>query len=98
VIRVVLPTHLWRLASTSREIELPVDGTATITLVLDTLEAHYPMLRGTIRDQHTKARRPYIRFFACKEDWSLVSPDTPLPGEVATGTEPLLIVGALAGG
>lgn len=98
MIRVVLPTHLWRLASTNREIELEVDDPVTISAVLDVVEAQYPMLRGTIREHQTKIRRPFIRFFACKEDWSLLSPDTPLPDEIVSGAEPLLIIGAMAGG
>jgi hypothetical protein len=98
MIRVVLPTHLWRLANTSREIELQVEEPATIGAVLDALEAMYPMLRGTIRDHVTKERRPFIRFFACGEDLSLESPDSPLPADVAAGKEPLRIVGAMAGG
>lgn len=98
MIRVVLPTHLWRLANTSREVELQVEELATIGSVLDALEAQYPMLRGTIRDHVTKERRPFIRFFACGEDLSLESPDSPLPVEVAMGKEPLRVVGAMAGG
>ena len=98
MIRVVLPTPLWRLADISREIEIEVEGTPTLGLVLDALEARYPKLRGTIRDQVTKERRPYIRFYACGEDLSHESPDTPLPEAVATGAEPLRIVGAMAGG
>jgi hypothetical protein len=98
MIRLVLPTHLWRLANTGREVELQVEGPATIGAVLDALEAQYPMLRGTIRDHVTKERRPFIRFFACGEDLSLESPDSSLPVEVATGKEPLRIVGAMAGG
>lgn len=96
--RVVLPTHLWRLANTGREIELQVEGPATVGAVLDALEDQYPMLRGTIRDHVTKERRPFIRFFACGEDLSLESPDSPLPDEVMAGKEPLRIVGAMAGG
>lgn len=98
MIRVVLPTHLWRLANTGREIELQVERPATIGAVLDALEDQYPMLRGTIRDHVTKERRPFIRFFACGEDLSLESPDSPLPDEVTAGGEPLRIVGAMAGG
>jgi len=98
MIRVVLPTPLWRLADISREIEIEVEGTPTLGLVLDALEARYPKLRGTIRDQVTKERRPYIRFFACGEDLSHESPDTPLPEAVGTGAEPLRNVGAMAGG
>ena len=98
MIRVVLPTHLWRLANTDREIEVEVAGTATLSAVLDALEARYPMLRGTIRDHMTKERRAFLRFFACGEDLSLDSPEAPLPEKVVTGVEPLRIVGAMAGG
>ncbi len=98
MIRVILPTHLRRLANVSREVELPVEGSATLGAVLDGLEAKYPMLRGTIRDQVSKERRPFIRFFVNGEDWSHQSQDTPLPDAVATGYEPLWIVGAMAGG
>ncbi|MGD2049317.1 MAG: MoaD/ThiS family protein [Chloroflexota bacterium] len=98
MIRMVLPTHLRRLANVSREIELQLDGPTTLGSVLDELEAQYPMLRGTIRDQATKQRRPFIRFFACGEDWSHQPTDAPLPNEVAAGLEPLRVVGALAGG
>lgn len=98
MIRVVLPTHLRRLAEVNREIEIQVEGPATIGSVLDQLEAQYPMLRGTIRDHITKERRPFIRFFACGEDLSHESTDAPLPNEVAAGVEPLRIIGALAGG
>ena len=98
MIRVILPTHLWRLANTGREVEIQVDGPATISAVLDALEAEYPMLRGTIRDQASKERRPFIRFFATGEDLSLEPTNAPLPEAVATGAEPLRIVGAMAGG
>jgi sulfur-carrier protein len=98
MIRVVLPTNLWKLADTSREIEMEVEDPPTLSAVLDVLEARYPMLRGTIRDQVTKERRAFIRFFACGEDWSHESPDAPLPEAVAKGIEPLRVVGALAGG
>jgi hypothetical protein len=98
MIRMVLPTHLRRLANVSREIELQLDGPTTLGSVLDEVEAQYPMLRGTIRDQATKQRRPFIRFFACGEDWSHQPTDAPLPNEVAAGLEPLRVVGALAGG
>lgn len=98
MIRVVLPTPLFRLANSNREVELQVDDPATLKTVLDALENRFPMLLGTIRDQVTKERRAYIRFFACGEDWSHESPDTPLPEAVASGAEPLRIVGALAGG
>lgn len=98
MIRVILPTNLRRLADTDREIELQVEGTPTFAAVLDALETRYPMLRGTIRDHATKERRPFIRFFACGEDWSHEPQKTPLPEAVAAGEEPLRIVGALAGG
>jgi len=98
MIRVILPTHLWRLANTRREIALEIAGDPTLELVLDTLEARYPMLRGTIRDHVTKKRRPFIRFFACGEDWSDEPTDAPLPEAIAAGTEPLRVVGAMAGG
>jgi molybdopterin converting factor small subunit len=98
MIRVVLPAHLRNLASVNGELELEVEGRATQSSVLDALEARYPMLRGTLRDHVTKQRRPFVRFFACEEDLSHESPDTPLPPEVAAGTEPFLIVGAIAGG
>ena len=98
MIRVLLPTHLQRLAHTGREVELHVVGPITLHAILDALEAHYPMLRGTIRDQVTEERRAFIRFFACGEDFSLASPDAPLPAAVAEGTERFMIVGAMAGG
>jgi hypothetical protein len=98
MIRVVLPTHLRRLAHAERKVELEVESPVTLGSVLDALEARYPMLRGTIRDPVTKERRSLVRFFACGEDWSHEPPDAPLPEAVATGAEPLLIVGAMAGG
>lgn len=98
MIRVVLPTHLRRLANVNREVELQLAGSTTIGSVLDALEDEYPMLRGTIRDQATKQRRPFIRFFACGEDLSHQPSDAPLPEAVVTGSEPLRVVGALAGG
>jgi len=98
MIRVVLPAHLRTLAHVDGQVELDLDGQATQRSVLDALEARYPMLRGTIRDQVTHQRRAFVRFFACAEDLSHESPDAPLPDAVATGTEPLLIVGAMAGG
>jgi molybdopterin synthase sulfur carrier subunit len=98
MIRVVLPTHLWRLANVGREIELQVAEPATIGAALDALESAYPMLRGTLRDHVTQERRPFIRFFACGEDWSLEPMEASLPSAVATGAEPLRIVGAMAGG
>ncbi len=98
MIRVVLPQHLRILARVSGEVALDVAGPVTIDSVLDALESRYPMLRGTIRDHMTKRRRPFIRFFACEEDLSHEPPDVPLPVAVTSGVEPLLIVGAMAGG
>jgi molybdopterin synthase sulfur carrier subunit len=98
MIRVELPAHLRGLARISGEVELAIQGPATQRSVLDALEAQYPMLRGAIRDHITQQRRPFLRFFACGEDLSHEQPDTPLPDAVATGTEPLLIIGAIAGG
>jgi molybdopterin converting factor small subunit len=98
MIRVVLPAHLRNLAKVDGELELEVDGQATQRSVLDALEARYPMLCGTLRDHVTQQRRPFVRFFACEEDLSHDSPDKPLPAEVASGAEPFLIVGAIAGG
>jgi molybdopterin synthase sulfur carrier subunit len=98
VIRVELPANLRTLANVSREVELKVDGPVTQRSVLDALEAAYPMLRGTIRDQLTQRRRPMLRFFACEEDLSDQPLDAPLPEEVVTGREPYLVIGAIAGG
>ncbi len=98
IIRVVLPAHLRTLARVNGEVKLDLDGTATQRSILDALEATYPMLRGTIRDQVTHQRRAFVRFFACEEDLSHESPDAPLPDAVATGAEPFLVVGAMAGG
>jgi molybdopterin synthase sulfur carrier subunit len=98
VIRVVLPAHLRNLAKIQGEVELEVEGAVTQRAVLDALEARYPALAGTIRAHITHERRPLLRFFACGEDLSLESPDSPLPEAVASGAEPLLIVGAIAGG
>jgi molybdopterin synthase sulfur carrier subunit len=98
MIRVVLPAHLRTLARVGGEVKLDVEGPVTQRSVLDALEGAYPMLRGTIRDQLTHRRRAFVRFFACEEDLSNESPDTPLPDTVATGAEPLLVVGAMAGG
>lgn len=98
MIRIVLPAHLRTLARVGGEVTLDVTGPVTQRSVLDVLEARYPMLRGTIRDHVTQRRRPFIRFFACEKDLSHESPDALLPEVVATGTEPLLIVGAMAGG
>ena len=98
MIRVVLPYHLRTLARVEGEVQLEVPPPITIRAALDTLEARFPALRGTIRDHGTLQRRPFIRFFACKEDLSLDPPETPLPAEVLAGTEPLMIIGAMAGG
>jgi molybdopterin synthase sulfur carrier subunit len=98
MIRVVLPAHLRRLASVNGEVRLDVAGPVSQRSVLDALEGRYPMLRGTIRDQETQKRRAFIRFFACEEDLSHDAPDAPLPEAVASGAEPYLIVGAMAGG
>jgi sulfur-carrier protein len=98
MIRVVLPHHLKLLAQISGEVQLDVEGPATLRSVLDALEARYPMLRGTIRDHVTYERRPFLRFFVCEQDWSLESPDAPLPEAVASGVEPFLVIGAIAGG
>jgi sulfur-carrier protein len=98
MIRVELPPHLRGLAHISGEVRLEIQGVATQRSVLDALESRYPMLSGTIRDHVTQTRRPFLRVFACGEDLSHEQPDTPLPDEVASGKEPLLIVGAIAGG
>jgi hypothetical protein len=98
VIRVVLPAHLKSLARVNGEVRLEVAGTVTQRLVLDALEARHPVLRGTIRDHQTGRRRAFVRFYACQEDLSNESPDTPVPDRVATGEEPFLVVGAMAGG
>jgi sulfur-carrier protein len=98
MIRVVLPFHLRTLAQVGGEVQLELAGPATQRSVLDALEAHYPVLCGTMRDHVTQKRRPFIRFFACEEDVSLESPDAPLPEAVASGKEPFLVVGAIAGG
>jgi molybdopterin synthase sulfur carrier subunit len=98
MIHVVLPHHLRTLAHVDREVQLQVDGPTTLGSILDVLEAQYPMLRGTIRDQITQKRRPFIRFFACGQDLSLQPPDTPLPDPVVIGAEPFMIIGAMAGG
>jgi len=98
MIRVILPAHLRTLAHVEGEVKLAVDGQATQRSVLDALEARYPMLRGTIRDHVTQQRRPFLRFFACEEDLSHEPPDAPLPEVVASGAEPFLIIGAIAGG
>lgn len=98
MIRVVLPAHLRSLAKVNGEVRLDVDGRITQGTVLDALEATYPMLKGTLRDQATKQRRPFVRFYACEEDLSHEPMDTPLPDAVVAGTEPYLVVGAMAGG
>ena len=98
MIRVYLPSQLQTLAKVGREVQLEVEVPVTQARVLDALEASYPMLRGTIRDQVTRRRRPFLRFFACQRDLSHDPPDTPLPDPVATGAEPFLVIGAMAGG
>lgn len=98
MIRVVLPQHLRALAHVGAEVKLEVEGPVTQRSVLDAVEANYPMLRGTIRDHVTQQRRPFLRFFACEEDLSHEPPDAPLPDAVAKGLEPLIILGAIAGG
>ncbi len=98
MIRVILPPHLRTLARVEGDVMLDVAGIVTVASLLDTLEARHPMLRGTIRDQVTKQRRPFLRFFACEEDISHESPDTALPEEVVSGKTPFFIVGAIAGG
>jgi hypothetical protein len=100
MIRLMLPAHLRTLAGVGSEVAIEVEGEgeATLRSVLDALEARYPMLRGTIRDQVTGQRRPFVRFFACGEDLSHQSPDAPLPEPVASGVEPLVLLGAIAGG
>jgi sulfur-carrier protein len=97
-VRVELPAHLCRLAGTSREVHISLDGSVTQRAVLDALELAYPTLEGTIRDHTSKIRRPFIRFFACEQDLSHLSPDDPLPVDVSEGKEPFLIIGAIAGG
>jgi molybdopterin synthase sulfur carrier subunit len=98
VIRVIIPQHLRTLAHVGSEVELELDGPVTLRSVLDALETRYPMLRGTIRDQVTQQRRPFLRFFACEEDLSHEPPDAPLPEAVASGKEPFIVIGAIAGG
>jgi len=97
-IRVELPQHLRALAHVGHEVDIPVDGPVTQRSVLDALEERYPMLKGAIRDHATKQRRAFLRFFACQEDLTHESPDTPLPEAVVSGKEPYLIIGAIAGG
>jgi len=98
MIRVILPHHLRTLANVGKEVELQVEGPMTLGAILDAVESQYPMLRGTIRDHITLQRRPFIRFFACGQDWSHQPSEVPLPDEVVTGAEPFRIVGAMAGG
>ena len=98
MIRVMLPAHLRTLSGAGSEVTVEVAGPVTQRSVLDALEKRYPMLRGTVRDHDTKVRRPFVRFFACEEDLSHESPDAPLPEAVASGKEPFLIIGAIAGG
>jgi len=97
-IRVVLPQHLRTLAQVGGEVLIDVDGPATIRSVLDAIESTWPVLRGTIRDHGTLKRRPFLRFFACEEDLSLLPPETPLPDAVVSGAEPFYVIGAIAGG
>jgi molybdopterin synthase sulfur carrier subunit len=98
MIRVTLPYHLRNLAKVDAEVSLDVDGEVTQRAILDALEARFPVLRGTIRDHDTLARRPFLRYFACNEDVSLEPPDAPLPAAVASGAEPFMVVGSIAGG
>jgi molybdopterin synthase sulfur carrier subunit len=98
MIRVVIPAHLRTLAKVDGEVKLEIQGEITIRSILDALEEQYPMLRGTIREHDTKQRRPFLRYFACEQDLSHESPDAPLPATVATGAEPFLVIGAIAGG
>jgi sulfur-carrier protein len=98
MIRIVMPYHLRNLARVDGEVSIEVSAPVTQRSVLDALEARHPALKGTIRDHATKQRRPFVRFFACEQDWSNESPDTPLPAAIASGAEPFLIVGAIAGG
>lgn len=98
MIRVIIPPHLRTLAHVNGDVELQVEGPVTQRSVLDALEAHYPMLKGAIRDHGTLKRRPFLRFFACEEDLSHESPDRPLPEAVASGKEPFIVIGAIAGG
>lgn len=98
MIRVMLPYHLRNLAKVGPEVELSIEGPVTQRAVIDAIEARWPMLRGTIRDYATGRRRPFLRFYACEEDWSNADPDDLLPAAVAEGREPLLVIGAIAGG
>ena len=97
-IRVVLPAHLRTLAKVTGEVSLQIEGPITQRTILDALESRYPTLSGTIRDHHTRQRRPFLRFFVCSEDLSHEAPDAPLPKEITSGAEPFLIIGAIAGG
>lgn len=98
MIRVALPFHLRNLAKVGAEVQLDIQGPATQRSILDALEAQYPMLAGTIRDHTTQQRRPFLRFFACGQDFSLESPDSPLPDRIASGEEPFLVIGSISGG
>ncbi|HZW80852.1 MAG TPA: MoaD/ThiS family protein [Candidatus Deferrimicrobiaceae bacterium] len=98
LIRIILPQHLRSLAGVGNEVQIEIESPATQRSVLDALELRYPMLRGTIRDQVTQQRRPFLRFFACEEDLSHEPPDAPLPKAISDGSEPFLIIGAIAGG
>ena len=98
MIRVILPAHLQNMAKVGREVTIDIDGPVTQAAVLDALEATYPVLRGTIRDHVSKERRPFLRFFACEQDLSHDPPDTPLPEAVVSGTQPFVVLGAIAGG
>ncbi len=98
MIRVEIPAHLRTLARVDGELQLDVPAPVTQRSILDALEAKYPVLRGTIRDHETNKRRPFLRFFACQEDWSFEPPDKPLPDAIASGKEPFLVIGAVAGG
>ncbi len=98
MIRVVLPQHLRVLANIDREVQIDVASPVTQRTIIDAIEARYPVLKGTIRDHHTKQRRPLVRFFACEEDLSHESPDAPVPEKVTIGAEPFIILGAIAGG
>jgi len=98
MVRVVLPYHLRNLAHVGGEVTLEIEGAVTQRSILDALEERYPMLQGAIRDHVTRQRRPFLRFFACEEDLTHESPDAPLPGAVASGKEPFLVIGAIAGG
>ena len=98
MIRVILPHHLRTLSSTGAEVSIDIKGPVTVRVVLDAIESSYPMLKGTIRDHVTKERRPFLRFFGCGQDFSLDPPDNPLPEAIASGAEPFMVVGAIAGG